>query len=421
MNATEDQSSAPAASEEPKSPIRELLGSPDFLRLWLVGAFANAMRWLELLASGLFAWEATHSAFAVTIVVALRQIPQLLFGAFAGAISEAVNRKLIFMLALIVPALVSTLLATLATTGHLEVWQVALGNLVSGTMWSTEMSTRRRMVGEVAGPHRIVNAIALDSVTSAATRAVGPLLGGLAFEWLHMKGAYTLTALVQFAGAFAIAGLAHAQVTRRLDLARIPHEIAEGLRFARTKNTILLVFGITIVTNAFAFAYSGLVAPLGQGAFHVSPALVGLLAAGEPLGALLGGALIAAGLLRMDRRLTFAGGAALFMVALIVMALSPSYWLAFAVLVLGGFGTAGFGNMQSTLMLTEAPPEMRSRLMGVVTVCIGTGPLGQLMAGALSDQIGPRNAVIAMTVTGLALTAWLSWMLNRRNPTPPSV
>jgi MFS family permease len=402
------------------SPIRELLRSPDFLRLWLVGAFANAMRWLELLASGLFAWEVTHSAFAVTVVVALRQIPQLLFGAFAGAISEAVNRKLIFMLALAVPAVISTLLATLAFTGHLEVWHVALGNLVSGIMWSTEMSTRRRMVGEVAGPHRIVNAIALDSVTSAATRAVGPLLGGMAFEWLGMKGAYTVTALVQFAGAFAIAGLAHAQVTRRLDLLRIPHEIADGLRFAWTRPTILLVFGVTIVTNAFAFAYSGLVAPLGQGEFHVSPALVGLLAAGEPLGALVGGALIAAGIVRMDRRLAFAGGAALFMVALMLMAVSPFYWLAFALLVIGGFGTAGFGNMQSTLMLTEAPPEMRSRLMGVVTVCIGTGPLGQLAAGALSDGLGTRGAVIAMAAAGLVLTGAMVVALRRRPPVPPA-
>jgi MFS family permease len=401
------------------SPIRELLRSPDFLRLWLVGAFANAMRWLELLASGLFAWELTHSAFAVTVVVALRQFPLLLFGAFAGAVSEAVNRKLIFMLALIVPAVVSTLLATLATMGHLDLWQVALGNLVNGTMWATEMSTRRRMVGEVAGPHRIVNAIALDSATNAATRMIGPLLGGIAFEWLGMKGAYTLTALVQFFGAFAMAGLVHSQITRRLDLARIPAEIHEGVAFARTKPTILLVFGVTIVTNAFAFAYSSLVAPLGLGAFGVSPALVGLLAAAEPLGALLGGGLIAAGLLRMDRRLAFAGGAALFMVALIVMAISPSYWLAFAVLVAGGFGTAGFGNMQSTLMLTEAPPDMRSRLMGIVTVCIGTGPLGVLAIGAISDQIGPRGAVLVMAVAGLALTAALSWVLKPRAPAPP--
>src|SRR5215475_2248111 len=401
-----------------EGPIRELLRLPDFLRLWLVGGFANAMRWLELLISGVFAYEVTGSALAATAVVAARQLPQLAFGAFAGAISEAVDRKVIVMLALIVPALVSTLLATLATTGDLALWHVALGNFVSGTMWSTEMSTRRRMVGEVAGPHRIVPAIALDSATNAATRMIGPLLGGLACQWLGMKGAYSLTALVQFAGAFAMAGLVHPQLTRPLALRRIAADIAEGLAYARTKRTIVLIYGVTIVTNAFAFAYSGLMAPLGLGAFHVSPALVGLLAAGEPIGALLGGALIALGVLRMDRHLMFAGGSAMFMVALIVMALSPSYWLALAVLILGGFGTAGFSNMQTTLMLTEAPIDMRSRLMGIVTVCIGTGPLGVLAAGALARELGPREAVLVMATLGLAAIAVLGVLLRQKQARP---
>jgi MFS family permease len=402
----------PEPTEE-RSAMRVLLRQPDFLRLWLVGAFANAMRWLELLASGLFAFEITGSALAVAGVVAARQLPQLLFGAFAGAVSEAVDRKLIVMLALLVPAAIATVLATLATTGHLQLWHIALGNLVAGTMWSTEMSTRRRMVGEAAGPH-IIQAIALDSSTNAATRMVGPLLGGFVFEWLGMKGAYTVTALVQFAGAFAMAGLVHHQMTRRLALARIPADIVEGLRFARTKPIIVLVYGVTIVTNAFAFSYSGLVAPLGLGEFHVSPGLVGLLAAGEPIGALLGGALIAAGVLRMDRRLMFAGGSSLFMVMLMIAALSPSYWLALAVLILGGFGTAGFGNMQTTLMLTEAPLEVRSRLMGIVTVCIGTGPLGILAAGALAREIGPRAAILTMAGLGLAATGVLVAALRRR-------
>ncbi|HTR87903.1 MAG TPA: MFS transporter [Reyranella sp.] len=397
-----------------RSVVRELLATPDFLRLWLVGAMANAVRWLELLVSGLFAYQATGSPVAVTIVVAVRQLPQLFLGAFAGAVSEAVNRKLIVMLALLGPASVSTLLATLATTGHLQLWHIAVANLLSGIMWATEMSTRRRMVGEVAGAHRIVPAIALDSVTSAATRAIGPLLGGLAFQWLHMRGTYTLTALAQFGGAFVLAGLTHTQVTRRLALLRIPAEIVEGLAYARTRPVILLVFGVTIVTNSFAFAYSGLVAPLGLAEFRVSPGLVGLLAAGEPLGGLLGGTLIAAGFLRMDRRIAFAGGAALFMVTLIAMALSPAYWLALLLLIAGGFGTAGFSNMQSTLMLTEAPAEMRSRLMGIVTVCIGTGPLGVLAAGALADRLGPRGAVIAMAGLGLAATAFLVVSLRRR-------
>jgi len=52
------------ARTEERPALRELLRQPDFLRLWLVGSFSNAMRWLELLASGLFAYEVTGSALA---------------------------------------------------------------------------------------------------------------------------------------------------------------------------------------------------------------------------------------------------------------------------------------------------------------------------------------------------------------------
>ena len=93
-----------------------------------------------------------------------------------------------------------------------------------------------------------------------------------------MRGVYTVTALVQFGGAFALAALVHPQIVRRLDLVRIPAEIAEGVAFARRQPTLLLVYGITVFTNFFAFAYSGLVAPLGIGTFPREPG------AGRPAG-----------------------------------------------------------------------------------------------------------------------------------------
>jgi len=65
-------------------------------------------------------------------------------------------------------------------------------------------------------------------------------------------------------------------------------------------------------------------------------------------------------------------------------------------------------------MLTEAPAEMRSRLMGIVTVCIGTGPLGVVAAGLVSDRIGPRDAVLVMASLGLAATLALVVALRRR-------
>jgi hypothetical protein len=56
---------------------------------------------------------------------------------------------------------------------------------------------------------------------------------------------------------------------------------------------------------------------------------------------------------------------------------------------------------QTTLILTEAPPAKRSRVMGIVTMCIGTGPVGVLMIGILSAQIGPPVAILIMAGLGL--------------------
>ncbi len=43
---------------------------------------------------------------------------------------------------------------------------------------------------------------------------------------------------------------------------------------------------------------------------------------------------------------------------------------------------------------------MRSRLLGLITVCIGTGPLGQLLIGALADRYGVLPAVEIMAGCG---------------------
>ena len=70
-------------------------------------------------------------------------------------------------------------------------------------------------------------------------------------------------------------------------------------------------------------------------------------------------------------------------------------------MLIGGFGTAAFSNMQTILILTEAPLATRSRVMGIVTMCIGTGPVGVMMIGLLSGQVGPPAAILIMAGLGL--------------------
>jgi MFS family permease len=88
-------------------------------------------------------------------------------------------------------------------------------------------------------------------------------------------------------------------------------------------------------------------------------------------------------------------------------------------LVAGGIGSAAFSNMQTSLIITHAPPHIRSRLMGLLTGCIGTGPVGILLVGALASVMGPLRAVDAIELTGLAAVAvaGLVWRHNeRRHP-----
>ena len=72
----------------------------------------------------------------------------------------------------------------------------------------------------------------------------------------------------------------------------------------------------------------------------------------------------------------------------------PGFRPLFGLILLCGIGIAGFSVMQSTIFFLIAPAEMRSRVMGMVTVAIGAGPFGMLQVGLLADWLGapaPRS------------------------------
>ncbi len=391
-----------------RPPLRALLAAPDFVRLWVIGGLVNAMRWVEMLAAALFVFEATGSGFTVAVVSALRTLPLLLFGAVAGVISESLNRKRILQVGLILNAMASASICLLAWAGHVRPWHLAVAAFVGGLVWASEMSTRRRMCGEAAGPHLMPRAVALDSITNAATRGIGPLVGSFAFAILGIAGAYSITATVYLLAAGLVPGIRHIQITSRLRVGKVTRDMVEGIAYARAQPTVLAVLGVTIAMNLFAFTYIALVAPLALLVFHVSPALTGVLASAEPLGSLIGGMILASGTVKRSPRVLMLAGSALFLACLGLMPLIPNYWAATAVLAFGGLGLALFSNMQTTLVLTGVPPQVRSRQMGLITVCIGFGPLGQILIGALALALGPRGAVLALALSGLLCIAGLA-------------
>jgi hypothetical protein len=62
---------------------------------------------------------------------------------------------------------------------------------------------------------------------------------------------------------------------------------------------------------------------------------------------------------------------------------------------------AVFAVMQATLVYRSAPVAMRARLLGLISVCIGTGPIGFLYLGFLAEMFTPRTATMALAVQGM--------------------
>ena len=65
--------------------------------------------------------------------------------------------------------------------------------------------------------------------------------------------------------------------------------------------------------------------------------------------------------------------------------------------------------MQPTLIYLATPTELRSRVLGILTVAIGMGPLGFIHVGLLADAIGVQAATAATGAEGL-----LVLLLTRR-------
>lgn len=394
----------------------DTLLSRTFLRLWAIGGCVNTMRWFEVLSAALFTLDETGSGLAVAVVSAARTLPMLLLGAFAGVLSEAIDRKRILLIGQIVSGLGSATIAVLAAFGVARPWHVAVAALLAGTVWSTEMSTRRRMVGEcVAGP-LVPRALALDTATNSITRLIGPMTAGAAYQVLGLTGAYAISAGVYLVAVILVAGLEYQQTARRIVLSDVPRALAEAFAFARGHVIIGGVLAVTIAMNLLGFCYSALVAPLGRQVFMVSPTLTGMLAGAESFGALLGGLWLTGGGPRLSGRTLMVGGSLLFLVCVIAMPFAPTFALACMLLVTGGFGSAAFANMQTSLIVLHAPPHIRSRLMGLLTVCIGMGPLGILLIGVLAEWFGPLLAVDIMALTGLLAVSviGIAWRRNDR-------
>lgn len=400
---TPDSGGLPPAEEKAahEGSLRELFARPDFVRVWLIGTFSVSIHWLELLATSVVVFEITNSPLSVALVMAFRASPLILFGAIMGDVADRINRKMLLVGGFGTLIVSSLVLATLAMSGALEVWHIAVGGFLSGLVFSMEFPVRRMLLGQYAGVNRIGRAMSLDSVTRNATRILGPALAGFLLQWIGIQGTYLLAAALYII-SLVLAARLHVGPSSAIEHGRnVIANVIDGFRYIAASRKIVGTLTITVVTNIWGFAYASMVPVVGKEVLGLSAFPIGILMSAEGLGALLG----ALAMTFFSRPAYFNKfylyGPALFFVAILLFSLSNWYPLSLTALFIGGFGLAGFTTMQATLIFLEAAPEVRARVMGAVSVCIGTGPLGILHVGALANWLGTANAITIISIEGM--------------------
>lgn len=394
--------------------FRHVLGtSPmDFWRLWYVGLVVSTVRWVETVVMGIVVYQQTGSALIVAMITMLRLVPMGLFGAFLGAFAERFDRRLTLAGVVGLMTVTSALLSVVAFAGTLEVWHLAVASFVNGCGWANDNPLRRVMMGEVMGRDRLATAMALDVGAGNVSRMVGPAVGGLLLAGVGIEGAFLLS----------VALYASAVAATLLVQSHIPSSPGSGAVLARTWEGVALVFAdrrlgaimaVTVIYNVFAWPFTSMIPVIGTDRLLLGPEGVGLLTSLDGVGAFTGCILLALWLTSGWHARAYVGGTAAYLAGLIGFALAPTPLLAGAALLLTGLAGAAFSTLQATLVYLAAPVHMRSRILGVLSVCIGTGPIGFVWLGWLADRIGAPEATAITGAMGLLALA-ATWPLWRR-------
>ena len=391
--------------------LRHLLRNREFRLIWLIGAATNTLRWLEILAVGVVVFDLTGSPFQVAFMVILRFAPMALIGAFTGVVAERFNRRLFQILSLGFMMTTSIVLTVLVFGGYLNLWVIGISVVLNGLFWTTDNPIRRTLLGEVVQPAQIGIAMSLDTVTNSTTRFLGPLVGGIFLEFAGLEGVFLVGAIF-YGSALGLALLVHAVPDQQNPgHGSIFSFLTDGIKVLQTNRVLVGVLAITVIYNLWAFPFVSMIPVIGKDVLGLSPLPVGLLVSAEGAGTLIGALLVLLTRSVAHYRRLYTFGLSLSLAMALIYSQMGAFVPSGVFLVLEGIGAGFFAAMQAALVLLNTPPEMRSRMMGLLSVCVGLCALGFLHIGLLADWVGAQNAVLICTAEGLValILVCLTW------------
>lgn len=415
--------------ETESAPTRSLWRDRSFILFWLGRMVSVAGTTITQTVLPILVFQLTGSALLTSGLYALEVIPYILFGLFAGALADRVNRRRLMVVCDLINA---ALLASIPLAGAfnlLSVAQIYVVGLLSATAFVWFDAANFGAVPALVGKQQLIAAnSAIWSVTSLLTIVIpGPAV--LLATSIGAAPTISLDALSYLCSAAALLLIPRAMQSARApaDLSgtliqRTVGDIREGLvflwRHRLVRTMTLLGFGLSAVGGAVV----GLLVVYGVRALGLTstdPRLGLLFTAGA-----VGGLLTTVALPRLNRqfapgKITLTGLCAAVL-CLLAVTFAPSF--------IAGVFTVGLYEAAHTLVVNNGislrqmvtPDHLQSRVNAAGRmIAWGGTPFGATLGGALAQVADVRLTylIMAASLAGITLLGWYSPL---REPLPAS-
>lgn len=395
--------------------------------LWFGQLVSVTGTWMQALAQAWLVYEILGaSPFELGLVNVLRFLPVLLFGIPAGIIADRFPKRSILMVTQSCMMVLAAAMSVLVLADVIQLWHVYVLATLIGLAMAVDMPTRQAFVSELVHKDALMNAIALNSALFNTGRIAGPALAGIL---LTLMGPGMLFGLNAISYIGILIGLAMMRVAPNINLSSDSpiRRLRDGLIYLRSSPTIFRNIVMVGTIGVFGMNFNVWIPILASDYFNAGSSAYGILYSAMGAGSLIG-ALSLAFIGRGPNRARMLAGVAVMGLSEIALALvaqrDAALIMGALALAVTGFSTTNATSTANTIVQTAASDLYRGRVMAVyMTVFAGSIPIGALISGWISDQLGAPTSV-AMGGTIVVAVAVIQFLIPQRltstNATSPS-
>ena len=374
-----------------------------FRLLWTATLFSSTARWADLVVAGWLTLELTESPLMVGIVAASKMAGYIV-APFMGVAADRMDRRQLLIIASLVNWAASFVMLLLILFGWLTVWHIIGLAVVSSLTWALDSPTRQAFIPDLVDREDLTNAIALNAVATEITVVLGPALGGLLIPAFGIGGAYGLIAFLYLLDLLVLFMMKRVKQSSAAVRESPGRSLISGLQYVWGNHTVLVLLVIAFLLNLLAAPYRFSFLPaFARYILDTGPTGYGMLTSMAGFGALLAGLwVVYLGNFKRKGWLLVLSGLA-WPASLVLFAMSTSYHLSLALMLVAGVTQAITWTVIATLILSHTAQSMRGRVMGLRTGVVIGLPFGNLLAGAAAERFGAPPALGAYAISAIVV------------------